>query len=312
MRIGAWGRKWGLENARSHEQRYLLYSTEGTRDLILELLGDLEARQSRDEKLISRFNLFSGRDGRHPNPPPQTPGSTASRIRVMEGATAVQQAYSDEAFLAAEEQRQSSLVLKARWARDVSKVCLLYGDMEETIGELERVEGIREEEMQGQSKKHRSTHTASTILYQSLKMSTQLLSCFQMSLKLEKDRQSLVPFAKSRLVYLRDDTVKFSLILSSLPPLISPIEVISVVIETSRPLASSDHPDSEARLTQDLDELLESLMKPRPGLEPFQAGGFLSVGGEQNHVVYRVPLQRGPNLSWVTLSTLLHQQGNLV
>lgn len=89
MRIGA--------GARSRKQRYLLYSAEGTRYLILEPLGNLEERRDGDEKLISRFNLFSGRDERHPKPLPQTPARTAFRIHVMEEATAVQQTHIGEA-----------------------------------------------------------------------------------------------------------------------------------------------------------------------------------------------------------------------
>lgn len=62
---------------------------------------------------------------------------------------------------------------------------------------------------------------------------------------------------------------------------VSPIGFTSVAIETFRPLASCGHPDSVARLTQDLDEFLETLKKPRP--DRSKAGGFFSVRGEQNY-----------------------------
>lgn len=318
-RLESWGRKWGLENAQSQEENFRLYSTEDTRKLIFALLGSLEARQSRDEKIISRYNLFVEQNRPNLKPTPQTPAPNTFRIRVTEDTTALEQAFSDEASLQAQEQRQSPLTLKAMWAKDVDKVDVLRRDVEDIIDDLERLEGIREE-VERQSKKsedYRLTHAASTILHQSLKVSTQLSSCFQLSLKLEKDRQSLVPFAKLRLTYLRKDTMKFSLILSSPPPSVQPIEFISVVIETYRSprssLTNNDQTDLQATLAEDLDELLDTLKKPRPNRPgPFLAGGFLSIGGEQSHLVYRVPFHNGSNLSWVTLSKLLHQQGKLV
>lgn len=316
VRIESWGRKWGFENAQSQEEEYQLYSTDDTRSLILALLGNLEVRQIKDKKVISRYGLFAERKKRLPQP---LQALAVGNIRAEDTTDTIQQAFSDEAYLQADEHDQSPLTLKARWARDVDKVKLLRSDIEDIIDDLERLEGIREQKIQRQSKKHgdyRSTNAASTILHRSLKMSTQLSSCFRLNLKLEKDRQSLVPFAKTRLTYLRNDTTKFSLILSSPPPYpsILPVEFISVVIETYRSprssLENSNLTELEARLTEDLDELLDALKKPRPGRpEPFLVGGFLSVGGEQNHVVYRVPFQNQPTLSWITLSMLLDQQG---